>query len=297
MAVVTKMLGIKHVCTSAYRPSTNGQVERFNATLADSLTILSSNEKDWDQVIGIARHAYNGTVHSSAGYAPFELECTRAPSAAAWTTQPILARPYRKEKHIFRHKLLERVQRLPAAAKETITLRIERNKRLYDAKVSQRAAVFPGDSVLVKTFMLEPGRSPKLSFPVSGPYPVVQLDGVTVVIRTRDGDQRVHLDRVIRFPMDLPPGVEFAEDHPIRRTRRKAEIDELADVEYVIDRLLKHAVNEDGDGYLLRVLWAGFDRGSDTWEPAEALPAAILRKYELKHKLSSGELSQRPSIE
>jgi hypothetical protein len=118
------MLGIKHVYTSAYRPSINGQVERFNATLADSLTILSSNEKDWDQVIGISCHAYNGTVHSSTGYAPFELACTRAPSVAAWTIQPILARPDRNEKHIFRHKLLERFQRLSAAAKETNTLSI-----------------------------------------------------------------------------------------------------------------------------------------------------------------------------
>jgi hypothetical protein len=97
--------------------------------------------------------------------------------------------------------------------------------------------------------------------------------------------------------MDLPPGVEFAEDHPPRRTRRQAEIDELADVEYVIDRRMKHAVNEDGDGYLLRVRWAGYDRGSETWEPAKALPAALLRKYERKHKLSSGEFPQRPSIE
>jgi transposase InsO family protein len=111
MAVVTQMLGIKHVYTSAYRPSTNGQVERFNATLADGLTILSANDKEWDQVVGITCHAYNGSVHSSTGYAPFELACTRAPAVAVWTTQPILSSPDRKEKPMFRQKLLERVQR------------------------------------------------------------------------------------------------------------------------------------------------------------------------------------------
>ena len=52
MKVVTQMLGIKHVYTSAYRPSTNGQVERFNATLADSMSILSASDKDWDQAVG-----------------------------------------------------------------------------------------------------------------------------------------------------------------------------------------------------------------------------------------------------
>jgi hypothetical protein len=139
---------------------------------------------------------------------------------------------------MFRHKLLERVHLLAAAAKETNSTRLSRYKFLYDAKVRQRGAVFPGDSVLVKTFMLEPGRSPKLAFPVSGPYPVVQLDGVTVVIRTSDGDQRVHLDRVIRCPMDLPPGVEFAPDHPPRPSRQTSVANELADIEYVIYRLV-----------------------------------------------------------
>jgi hypothetical protein len=295
LGVVTSMLGIKHVYTSAYRPSTNGQVERFNATLADSLSVLSSNDKDWDQSVGLACHAYNGSVHSSTGFAPFELACTRSPAVAAWTSQPMLANPSLEDKPMFRHKLLARVQRLAVAAKETNALRIERYKKLYDAKVRSRAAVFSGDSVLVKTFLLEPGRSPKLSFPVAGPFPVVQLDGVTVVIRTRDGDKRVHLDRVIRCPMDLPPGVEFATDHPPRTPQRPEPGDELSDIEYVIDRLVAHAPNDDGDGYLIRVRWAGYDRGSDTWEPAGALPATLLQSYERKKKLPHGTLSKAPS--
>ena len=57
MAVVAQMFGIKHVYTSAYRTSTNGQVERFTSTLTDSLTILGASDKDWDQVVGIACHA------------------------------------------------------------------------------------------------------------------------------------------------------------------------------------------------------------------------------------------------
>ena len=90
------------------------------------------------------------------------------------------------------------------AAPETNLLRIERYKGVYDAKVRSREMAMLRNSVFVKTFLLEPIRKPKLSFPVAGPYPVVQTDCPQVVIKTRDGDQRVHLDRVIRCPMDLP---------------------------------------------------------------------------------------------
>jgi hypothetical protein len=67
-----------------------------------------------------------------------------------------------------------------------------------------------GDMVLVKTFFLEPGRSKKLAFPVAGPYPVVEISGPNVDIRTKEGIKRLNLDRVIRCPVDLPTGIEWA---------------------------------------------------------------------------------------
>jgi hypothetical protein len=145
---------------------------------------------------------------------------------AAWMSQPSFAKPDSEGKPLFRHRLLASVQRLTEAARETNALRLKRYKSLYDAKVRTGGAYFPGESVLVKTFILEPGRSPKLPFPVTGPYPVVQLDGVPVVIQTAAGDQRVHLDRVIKCPMDLPKGVEFSTDHPPRVAHLPTAADE-----------------------------------------------------------------------
>ena len=286
--VITNMLGVKHVYTSAYRPSTNGQVERFNATLADTLVVLTNKARDWDKAVGLVCHAYNSTVHSSTGYSPCELSCTRAPSVAAWTSQPSISGTSAAERPRFRHQLLSRVSKLVKAARETNLLRIERYKRVYDAKVRSRGIVMPGESVFVKTFLLEPSRTPKLSFPVAGPYPVVETDGPQVVIKTRVGDQRVHLDRVIRCPMDLPPGIQFAKPEPAKEIRSQAE---QSDVEYVIDRLVTHALDEEGSGYLIRVRWAGYDQGSDTWEPAANIPEPMLRRYERRKRLKPGILT------
>ena len=124
LGVMTQILGIKHVYTSDYRPSTNGQVERFNATLADTLVVLINKMRDWDQEIGLACHAYNTTVHSSTIYAPCKLACTRTPLVAAKTSQPPITGCTKSDEPRFRHQLLARVSKLMTAALETNLLRI-----------------------------------------------------------------------------------------------------------------------------------------------------------------------------
>jgi transposase InsO family protein len=81
--VLTNILGVKHVLTSAYRPSTNGQFERWNSTLVDSLTHLA-REQDWEQSLGLACVAYNSSVHSTTGYAPLEFSSSREPAPSVW---------------------------------------------------------------------------------------------------------------------------------------------------------------------------------------------------------------------
>jgi Chromo (CHRromatin Organisation MOdifier) domain len=174
------------------------------------------------------------------------------------------------------------------ATRKTNLLRVERYKRVYDAKVRSRRILMPGKSVFVKTFLLEPSRTPKISFPVAGAYPVAETDGPQVVIKTRDGDQRVHLDRVIRCPMDLPPGIQFSRPEPSKEIRVQAE---QSDVECVIDRLITHALDEEGTWYLISVRWAGYDQGSETWEPAVNIPETMLRRYERRKRLKSGTLT------
>ena len=81
--VMTTILGVKQVFTSAYRPATNGQIERWNVTLVDSLTHIAT-ERNWDLHFGTACLAYNSFVHSSTGFAPIELSGTREPAPNVW---------------------------------------------------------------------------------------------------------------------------------------------------------------------------------------------------------------------
>jgi hypothetical protein len=122
--VITNMFGVKQVYTSAYHPSTNGKVERFNATLADTLVVLTNKKRYWDKAIDLACHACNTTVHIRTGYAPCELSCTRTPSVAACPSQPPISGSSATKKPRFRHQLLSRVSKLVNYVRETNLLHI-----------------------------------------------------------------------------------------------------------------------------------------------------------------------------
>jgi hypothetical protein len=68
------------VFTTAYSPQTNGQVERFNRTILNSLrTYLAKIQTDCDDYAAAITFGYNSRVHASLGFAPYELFLSRPP--------------------------------------------------------------------------------------------------------------------------------------------------------------------------------------------------------------------------
>jgi hypothetical protein len=182
-------------------------------------------------------------------------------------------------KQTYQHNLLARAAKLAEAAKEKNLLQLERYKNVYDHKVKNRHKDLQlGDSVLIRTFMLEPSRSPKFVFPVAGPYVLIRIEGPHVTVRTRKGPQKHHLDRVIRAPIsDLPPGLELIPNATASSLRPMQRItaENLSSDEDVIYRFVSHAQDDDG-AWLVRVRWAGFDSSDDTWEPDVNLPPKLI---------------------
>ena len=71
---VYRLLRVKKVSTAAYRPQTNGLVERFNRTLAAMLSMyVNSKHTDWDRYLPYVTFAYNTTAHSATKESPFFL--------------------------------------------------------------------------------------------------------------------------------------------------------------------------------------------------------------------------------
>jgi hypothetical protein len=112
MAVVNKILGVKATNTTAYRPRTNGQVERFNSTLRTAITPYAATQNSWELELATAIYAYNRTPNEATGYAPFELVLSRAPAAleiaADWDFVDIASTPSPTE---FRNAFLRHVSK------------------------------------------------------------------------------------------------------------------------------------------------------------------------------------------
>src|ERR1700741_369143 len=65
---------MKHRLTSAYRPQTNGMIERFNRTIGECIAkLISDKEKEWDEYIESTLLAYRTMKHESTGFTPFQL--------------------------------------------------------------------------------------------------------------------------------------------------------------------------------------------------------------------------------
>ena len=68
---VCQLLGIKKTGTTAYHPSGDGLVERFNQSLERLLShYVAENQRDWDVQLPAMLLAYRATPQSSTGYTP-----------------------------------------------------------------------------------------------------------------------------------------------------------------------------------------------------------------------------------
>ena len=71
MKDLSEVYGIDKICTSAYRPSTNGATERLYTTLNSMLgKFITEAQRDWDTKVQGVMAAYRATVHDATGYSP-----------------------------------------------------------------------------------------------------------------------------------------------------------------------------------------------------------------------------------
>lgn len=187
------MYGIKRHLTSAYHPQSNGQTERFNRTLAASLTLyVDKNQKNWSDYLAALTFAYNITEHSVTHVAPFEFVYGRRPRLPL---DNLLKRnefvdPMRPFHDIRSAAAIELI-------KEQINKSQATNKKRLDAKLKPNAFKV-GDLVLFERPTRLRGQIDKLTYTYTGPYKISKkLGDVTFEITAESDSTDRKVTRVV----------------------------------------------------------------------------------------------------
>jgi hypothetical protein len=200
---VCRELGIAKIFTTAYHPQTNGQVERFNRTIINSLRgYVERRQTDWDEYTSAITFGYNCRVHSSLNLAPFELILFRppptlsvGPSEEEFQDTPASAKL----------RVITRVKELVPLAQTRLAEAQAQYKKNFDRSIKENnKEVLSGSWVYLLREVHEAGRNPKLDDQVDGPYQVIETDGRVFKLRIGDDDVPVSSDRITPAPVSDP---------------------------------------------------------------------------------------------
>jgi transposase InsO family protein len=262
-------LGTRLAMSCAYRPQTDGKVERANAVLAEVLRcFVNARMDDWDEHLAAAELAVNSSVSDVTGFTPFFANYGFHPKLPWHTRQPdtdnesaFLWVEMLQGVHVFCRDALQR-----SKDKQTAYLSTKRRVVFYEV----------GDRVLLSTKHLKTRTaSGKLTARFVGPFEVVA----------------VHKNAVeLRLPtiMEIHPVVNVAFVRPyyprpeaLGGEDKATTVDVEGETQYVVETILARRGTVSNPRYLVK--WHGADLSEATWEPGADLPAWEISIYENRY--------------
>jgi len=182
-----RLLQIDKLRTTAYKPSTNGIVERFHRTLNSMLAkVVSESQRDWDERVSFVLAAYRSSPHDSTGYSPnllFLGHDTRMPIDLLMG----LPADEKDPDHTTEDFIVEMQQRAESAyqvARERLQVAAERRKASYDIRLKEQT-FNEGNWVWYWYPRRYLRKSPKWQKCYTGPYRIVcVIPPVNFVVHT-----------------------------------------------------------------------------------------------------------------
>ena len=170
MREIFKQIGVTHLFSTPYHPMTNGQIERYNATMDAKIASLSNdNRTNWDIQLPFVTFNYNTNIHTTTGQIPFEMMYGRTPVLPFDQQQPV-ATLILDPQHVI--KLKEYLTTLTEQAKTNILRQQQKYKQRYDRHRSNPAHAV-NDLVLINTL----NRRNKFDIRHEGPFRIIRQLG------------------------------------------------------------------------------------------------------------------------
>lgn len=185
-----KLLKIEKLQTTAYRPQSNGSLERSHKDLAAYLrNVLQDGSYEWDEWLRQAAYVHNTHVHAANKYSPFECLfgfTNKLPTNLMGKVDPV----YNADDYCI--ELRYKMQRMHVAVRANILEAKNMSKKYYDKTVHKSKIFSIGD----KVFLKKEGRKGKLDEVWSGPFDVLETKGVNTTIKNDGKTMVVHNNRL-----------------------------------------------------------------------------------------------------
>lgn len=279
---VTKELKSKMLFSSSHHPQTDGQTEIVNKQLEKMLRAYVNGDKsDWPEWLHLLEFAYNSTVHSSMGQAPFELLLGFIPRTLSDflpvpTTHSQGPKLKRATTEFVENLAMHRDLARQAIAEAQQAQATQYNKCRKDAPTFRN-----GDKVLVNPHSLEwvesKGEGAKLGPRWIGPFEVLEKINDNVyrlsLPDSYPGSSVMNIAHLKRYnePQEGEARTKMATD----LKRRDAS------EEYEVERILGHKYVGPDNKLKFLIRWKNYGPQFDLWEDAASLRNApqILRDY------------------
>lgn len=172
-------MGVESRFTTPYNPQSNGEVERFNRTLVDSISAyVSQCPGTWDRYLAGALFAYRSSPHPATGETPFMLMHGREARLPLDVIQSS-ATELLEDLNEYKTKLTIDLQKAHMIVRQRLEEAARNMKRQRDSRIRDPQTFLPGDKVLV--YHPQPNRDPKelahsqkFKGKWKGPYEVIE---------------------------------------------------------------------------------------------------------------------------
>ena len=256
---VTRLLGTQLYMSTAFHPQTDGQTERMNRLLEETLRhYIGPNHDDWDAHLPLIEFAINNSRQQSIGTTPFMLNGGRQPRTPADLQLPSNV----PRAASFESSLRERLAR----AKACLEAAQARQKANADGR--RRSVTFTeGQEVLLNTKNISfktPGTR-KLMPRYIGPFRIQKMVGPVAAKLTLPSELRIHpvfhvsLLKAYKSDGRTPPPPVFT----------------LEDEDYwAVEAIVDHKDVPLGRNRYRReyfVKWQGYPATDNSWEPETSL--------------------------
>ena len=283
-------LGTSLSMSTAYHPQSDGQSERQNRTIEESLRHYTNyHQSNWDEQLSILELAHNNSIQASTGYSPYFLNTGQHPRMPIESS---LGKDIQVNEAAT--TLIENLYTTLQQAQENIS-KAQMNQAKYANQHRRELESWKiGDRVMLSTTNLKTlGRAPKLCPSYIGPFEIVRvLSKLTYEIKL-PANMKIHPVFHVQYLKPYNESTTFKTRPEIENRPPAQYLEDTKEEAYTVESILDKRITRNKIQYLVK--WEGYPDWESTWEPESAFKyhRDAINEYEKKNLVSRKTRSQQ----